>query len=58
MKPSSPVASEIVKHSNQACGSVSLNLLGGQQRLKLDDTSEISFSISAKVRKTFDNTCI
>ena len=47
-----PVASEIVQHSRQARGSVTLNLLGSQQKSRLDDIRgpEMSFSITAKVR--------
>lgn len=55
-KPSTPLATDIVPHSNQARGSIALNFLGGQQKIILDDTSEISFPISAKVRQTFDYT--
>ena len=51
-KPSTPSATEIVQHSKKARGSISLNLLGGQQKVIVDDNSKMSFSISAKVRKT------
>ena len=48
-KPSTSVATEIVQHSNKARGSVSLNLLGGQRKIKVEDNIQMSFSISAKV---------
>ena len=36
----------------KAHGSINLNLLGGQQKVIVDDDSKMTFSISAKVRKT------
>lgn len=53
-KPSTPLATDIIPHSKQARGSVALNFLGGQQKIIVDDASEISFSITAKVRQTLD----